>query len=99
MLIHYGSDSARVTRQLPTTEDSFRKKVLSSKLLTLVVQVLWQGGLPAEAGCLAWARDGGKHSFLLPSVLSSLKHSKSDLRSPGLVFLALLLDLAVVEAT
>lgn len=74
MLIHYGSDSARVTRQLPTTEDSFRKKVLSSKLLTLVVQVPWQGGLPAEAGCLAWARAGGKHSAkaLFPAPFCSL---------------------------
>lgn len=37
-LIHYGAGLAQVTRQLPTAEYSFGKKVSSAKLFTLVMQ-------------------------------------------------------------
>lgn len=82
-------------------------KVSSAKLFTLLMQKPWKGGLPAAVlQHNVWHGPGvvvsslQKHPSLLPSFLSSLKHSKSsDPRSPGLASIAPLLNLAVAEAT
>lgn len=104
-MTHYGFEATQVTRQLATIEDSFRKKGFVSYSHTGDASALArQGRIPAEAGCLAWARAGGKcfAKAFFPALSSRLfpqAQQKHDLRSPGLASLALLLNLAVAEAT